>query len=367
MNPAEIAVVVGTRPEAVKLAPVVNALRATDWCRVRIVATAQHRELLDQILAFFGLEADLDLDVMQPDQSPAELVTRMVPRLDDALARLRPDFVLGQGDTTTVFVTALCCFLRGVPFGHVEAGLRTHRRRSPFPEEMNRTLVADLADLHFAPTARAVENLLSEGIARESIEETGNTVVDALLWTANRVAPTEYAPDQGRRLVLVTAHRREHLGAPLERICDAVRTLAARGDVDVVYPVHPNPNVRAIVERTLGGARSVRLVEPLGYPEFVAAMKASHLILTDSGGVQEEAPTLGRPVLVMRDETERPEGVEAGTSILVGTDAARIVEETVRLLDDPSAYREMSHRANPFGDGHAAERIEARLRRVLGR
>ena len=361
MSRTEIAVVVGTRPEAVKLAPVVLALQSAAWCRVRVVATAQHRQILDQILAYFGIRADVDLDLMRPDQSLADLSGRMIGQLDAALAALAPDVVLAQGDTTTVLVSALCCFYRDIAFGHVEAGLRTQLKRSPFPEEMNRRLVARLADLHFAPTAFAADNLRREAIDDAAIVTTGNTVIDALLWTADRVDAAKYLPGDGRRLLLVTAHRRESFGAPFEGICRALRSLADRGDVELLYPVHPNPNVRGVVESTLAGHPAIRLVEPLDYPDFVAAMKASHLILTDSGGVQEEGPSLGKPVLVMRDDTERPEGIDGGTSLLVGTDPRMIVSEASRLLDDPRSHAAMAQRRNPFGDGHASTRIVAAL------
>jgi UDP-N-acetylglucosamine 2-epimerase (non-hydrolysing) len=289
----------------------------------------------------------------------------MVAALDPVLDARRPDFVLAQGDTTTVFVTALCCFYRGLPFGHVEAGLRTHLRRSPFPEEMNRQLVGRLADLHFAPTERSAANLRAEGVPDDEILVTGNTVIDALLWAADRVDEAPYRPADGRRLVLVTAHRRENFGAPFERVCAALRRLADRGDLQLLYPVHPNPNVREVVARTLAGHPAIRLCDPLGYPEFVAAMKASDLILTDSGGVQEEAPSLGKPVLVLRDDTERPEGIAAGTSLLVGTRTEAIVAAATRLLDDAAAHAAMARRANPFGDGRAAGRIADALRRRL--
>jgi UDP-N-acetylglucosamine 2-epimerase (non-hydrolysing) len=362
MERPQILVTVGTRPEAVKLAPVIRALREASWCRLTVLATAQHRELLDQIHAFFGIETDVDLDLMQPGQTLAGLTARMVAALDPVLGERRPDFVLAQGDTTTVFVTALCCFYRGLPFGHVEAGLRTHLRRSPFPEEMNRQMVGRLADLHFAPTARSAANLRAEGVPEGAVLVTGNTVIDALLWAADRVDEGPFRPAPGRRLVLVTAHRRENFGPPFERVCAALRRLADRGDLELLYPVHPNPNVREVVARTLAGHPAIRLCDPLGYPEFVAAMKAAHLILTDSGGVQEEAPSLGKPVLVLRDDTERPEGIEAGTSELVGTRTETIVAAANRLLDDDAAHAAMARRANPFGDGHATARILAALR-----
>jgi len=364
---SKIVVAVGTRPEAVKLAPVVHALKREPWARVTVLATAQHRELLDQILQFFGIEADIDLDLMRPGQSLADLTSRMIDSLDGAFALVEPDLVIGQGDTTTVLAAGLCSFYRRVPFAHVEAGLRTHDRNSPFPEEMNRVLVGRLADLHFAPTARARGNLLDEGVAASSIEVTGNTVIDALVWATPRVDRTRFAAKDGRRTILVTAHRRESFGPPLDDVCNAVlEIVTAREDVEVVFPVHPNPNVRGTVDRVLSKHPRIHLTTPLDYPDFVAAMASCHLVLTDSGGVQEEAPALGKPVLVLRDNTERPEGIDAGTAKLVGTDRRRVVEQTLRLLDDERAYAAMSQAVNPYGDGRAAARITARIRRFLG-
>ena len=357
--------VVGTRPEAIKLAPVIQALRAEPWTRVLVVATAQHRELLDQALSFFDIPIDIDLDLMRADQAPAELTARMIPALDEVFRRERPDLVLAQGDTSTVLVAALCAFYRKASFAHVEAGLRTGDKYFPFPEEMNRVLVSRLADLHFAPTAGARESLLREGVDTERIVVTGNTVIDALLWTAGRDLPGDFGPREGRRLLLVTAHRRENFGEPLEEICQALLDLVNTRPVEVLYPVHPNPNVSRVVQQRLGSHPRIRLVAPLDYPSFVAAMKASHLILTDSGGVQEEAPSLGKPVLVLRDETERPEAVAAGTAIIVGPRKDRILAETLRLLDDSTAYERMASTANPFGDGFASKRIVLALKSRL--
>ena len=327
-------VVVGTRPEAVKLAPVVHALRAAPWADCRVLATAQHRQLLDQTLGFFGIRPDLDLDLMRPDQSLADLTARMVSALDPVFAAERPDWVIAQGDTTTVMVAALAAFYRRIRFAHVEAGLRTGDLAQPFPEEGNRAIVGRLASLHFAPTQRAAQNLRAE-----------------------RVPTGAFAPAPGRRLLLVTAHRRENFGAPFEAICRALLRLAARPDVELLYPVHPNPNVRAVVGRLLAGHERIRLCDPLDYPDMVAAMRASTLILTDSGGVQEEAPSLGVPVLVLRDETERPEGVAAGAARLVGPHEERIVAAATQLLDDPAAYRAMATVQNPYGRGDSAAAI----------
>jgi UDP-N-acetylglucosamine 2-epimerase (non-hydrolysing) len=367
MSPqSRVLVVVGTRPEAVKLAPVVHALQAQPWATTRVLATAQHRHLLDQIHAFFGIRPDRDLDLMRPDQTLADLTARMIAAMDPVLADERPDLVLAQGDTTTVMVTALCCFYRRIAFGHVEAGLRTGDLQNPFPEEMNRVVVGRIARLHFAPTDGSRQNLLREGVAAASVHVTGNTVIDALLWAAQRVDAAMFAPPAGKRLILVTAHRRENFGEPFAQVCAALREIADRGDVQLLYPVHPNPNVRDVAHRVLGGHPAIRLVEPLDYPAMVAAMRACSLILTDSGGVQEEAPSLGKPVLVLRTTTERPEGVTAGAAKLVGTDRATIVAEAVRLLDEPTAYRAMATVSNPYGDGRAAERIAAACRAFLG-
>lgn len=367
MPPHRVLVVVGTRPEAVKLAPIVLALRQAAWADVRVVATAQHRQLLDEQLAVFGIRPDLDLDLMQPGQTLALLTSRLLAALDPVLADERPDMVLAQGDTTTVMATAMACFYRHIPFAHVEAGLRTGDLQNPFPEEWNRLVVGRIASLHFAPTAGAQQNLLREGTAADRVLVTGNTVIDALLWMAARVDASAHAPPAGKHLLLVTAHRRENFGAPFEAICDALRRLADRPDVQLLVPVHPNPNVHDVAMRRLGDHPSIRLVPPVDYPTMVAAMQASRLILTDSGGVQEEAPALGKPVLVLRTTTERPEGVAAGAAKLVGTDPERIVAEATRLLDDPAAYAAMARVENPYGDGRAAPRIVEALRAFLQR
>jgi len=357
MQKHRILVVVGTRPEAVKLAPVVHALRQQPWAETRVLATAQHRQMLDQTHAFFGIRPDRDLDTMRPGQGLADLTAGLLAGIDPVLAEERPDLVLAQGDTTTVMATALACFYRKIAFGHVEAGLRTGDVQNPFPEELNRVLVGRMAALHFAPTERAREHLLREGVPAATVHVTGNTVIDALLWAVDRVDTASFEPAAGKRLVLVTAHRRENFGAPFLSVCDALRDLADRGDLQVLYPVHPNPDVHDVAHRMLGTHPAIRLVDPLDYPAMVAAMRACTLILTDSGGVQEEAPTLGKPVLVLRTTTERPEGIDAGAAKLVGTDRARIVAEASRLLDDASAYAAMATVKNPYGDGRAAERI----------
>ena len=358
-----ILVVIGTRPEAIKLAPIVQALRAEPWAECRVLATSQHRQMQDQMLAFFGLQADRDLDLMRPWQSLADLSARMIRAMDPVLAAESPDLVVGQGDTTTVMVAALCAFYRRIRFAHVEAGLRTGDKWRPFPEEANRSIVSRLADLHFAPTAQARRNLLAEGIADDRVHVVGNTVIDALLWTAGRVDASKYAPPAGRKLLLVTAHRRENLGAPLERICGALRVLADRPDAQVLYPVHPNPQVRPLVERLLGNHPRITLCDPLDYPDMVAAMQAATLILTDSGGIQEEAPSLGKPVLVLREETDRPEAVAAGAAWLVGADQHRIVAAAQRFLDAQSPW--VAPIGALYGDGHSAQAIVGVLHRLL--
>jgi len=338
------------------MAPVILALRSAGWAEVLVVDTAQHRELADDPLALFGLKPNIDLDLMRPGQDLAGLTARLLTGLDRVLAQEKPDVVLAQGDTTTVLSAALTAFYRRVPFGHVEAGLRTGDLANPFPEEANRALAGRLARLHFAPTERARRNLLAEGAAPEFIHLTGNTVIDALLWMAARVEPA----GEGRgRLILVTAHRRESFGAGIESICRALIELSQRHpDVEILYPVHPNPNVEGPVRRLLDGRERIRLTQPLDYRALVAALKGCHLVLTDSGGLQEEAPALGVPVLVLRHQTERPEAVEAGVAKLVGPDQDRIVAEAGRLLSDPAAYKAMARGVSPYGDGHAAERIE---------
>lgn len=356
-------VIIGTRPEAIKMAPVILALREEAWADVRVVATAQHREMLDQVLSFFDIVPDIDLDVMAPDQTLTDLTARLLVALGDVLDRERPDAILAQGDTTTVMVAALACFYKDIPFGHVEAGLRTGNLRDPFPEEANRVIASCLAHWHFAPTEGARLNLLRAGVEDASILVTGNTVIDALLVTAARNPETGIDLDPDKRLVLVTAHRRENFGEPFRRICTALRRLADRNpDVLFLYPVHPNPNVKDIAYKMLGGCPNIRLCAPLNYAPFVGAMQRAYFIMTDSGGVQEEAPALGKPVLVLRNETERPEAVDHGVVRLVGTNEETIIAKAQRLLDDEVAWREMARGVSPYGDGHAASRIVGKLK-----
>lgn len=359
--------VFGTRPEAIKMAPVVKALAADPAFDAKVCVTGQHRRMLDQVLELFGMRPDFDLDLMRPGQDLFDISCRVLSGMRDVFGKWRPDMVLVHGDTTTSFAAALSAHYAGIRVGHVEAGLRTHDASSPWPEEMNRRLTGALADLHFAPTPGARLNLLQENVPEAAIHVTGNTIIDALLAVVrvlrnDAVLRGEMGKrfgflDPAKRLVLVTGHRRENFGPGFENICRALADIAARGDVQVVYPVHLNPNVQEPVRRILAEKRDVVLLKPLDYLPFVYLMDRSVLVITDSGGVQEEAPSLGKPVLVMRDATERPEAVEAGTARLVGTDREKIVGETNRLLDDAQARKAMSRVHNPYGDGKAALRI----------
>ncbi len=369
--------VFGTRPEAVKMAPIVRLLAQTPGIESHVCVTAQHRQMLDQVLELFQIRPDYDLDLMREGQSLAQLTAGIFLHLDPVLEAVQPDWVLAVGDTTTVVTTCQLAFYRRIKFGHVEAGLRTHNKWHPFPEEINRRLATTMADLHFAPTDWSRRNLLHEGVEEKDIVVTGNPVIDALKFVAEQPTPGEviellarlgiepHHPSGAKKLILVTAHRRENFGQPLENICLALRRLAERGDVQIVYPVHLNPNVQEPVNRLLRDVANVTLLPPLDYLPLVHLMKRARLILTDSGGLQEEAPTFGIPVLVLRQTTERPEGVEAGTLRLVGTETGHIVQEAMRLLDDEAEYARMAKASNPYGDGHAAERIvEALLQRA---
>jgi UDP-N-acetylglucosamine 2-epimerase (non-hydrolysing) len=364
MSKKKILCVVGTRPEAIKMAPVILALKNETWVDVRVLATAQHRHILDQVLNFFAIEPDIDLDIMRPNQALTTLTARLLLDLDDVLQAEEPDAVLVQGDTTTVMTAALACFYHRIPIGHVEAGLRTWDMRNPFPEEANRVIAGKLARWHFAPTEGSRQNLLKEGIPDSEILVTGNTVIDALLMTAAKPLELGMELDESKRLVMVTSHRRENFGEPFRNICRALKALAeANPDVQFLYPVHPNPNVKDVAYEFLGQVSNFILCEPLDYAPFIAVMKRAYIILTDSGGVQEEAPALGKPVLVLRDETERPEAVQQGVVKLVGPNYEAIVRETQRLLDDESSYRAMARGISPYGDGHAAERIVETMRK----
>jgi UDP-N-acetylglucosamine 2-epimerase (non-hydrolysing) len=374
MSTLRVLSIFGTRPEAVKMAPVVRLLADTKGIESIVCVTAQHRQMLDQVLDLFRITPDIDLDLMRPNQSLAELTAAVFTHLDPVLERLAPDWVLVQGDTTTVMAASLAAYYRRIRVGHVEAGLRTHDKWQPFPEEINRRVAGVTADLHFAPTEWSRQNLLREGVSPECVLVTGNPVIDALQTVARRPPPPEVldllecldipvepldhavaAP----RLVLVTAHRRENFGEPIENICAALASLAKtyQGRVQIVYPVHLNPNIQEPVYRLLRNQAHITLLPPLDYLPLVHLMKRATVVLTDSGGLQEEAPGLGVPVLVLRQVTERPEGVKAGTVRLVGTETPRIIAETRRLLDDPQAHAAMARAVNPYGDGHAAERI----------
>lgn len=361
--------IIGTRPEAVKMAPVVRALASTSGIESLVCVTAQHRQMLDQVLDLFDIHPNVDLNLMQPNQSLATLSAAIFTHLDPVLKDFRPDWVLAQGDTTTVMVTSLVAYYNQIRFGHVEAGLRTGDKMQPFPEEINRRVAGVVADLHFAPTIWARDNLLRENVPAEQILVTGNPVIDALQWAASQ--PFDLASftslgfdlasllEQKKKIVLITAHRRENFGEPLKNICEAIRALALEYDdrVHFVYPVHLNPNVQQPVYALLSGLPNVSLLPPLDYLPIINIMKHSTLVLTDSGGLQEEAPGFGVPVLVLRETTERPEGVQAGTVQLVGTHPEDILRETRSLLNDPIRHAQMAQAANPYGDGHAAERI----------
>ncbi len=363
-----ILVTFGTRPEAIKMFPVVAALRETGLFDVKVAVTAQHREMLDSVLAMAGLVPDIDLDLMQPGQSLDALSARIITRFGEVLDMLKPDRVLVHGDTLTTMMATLACYFRRIPVGHVEAGLRSGDIYSPWPEEVNRKVTGAIADLHFAPTETAAAALRAENVPDEAIHVTGNTVIDALIdaratvaadpTLAPVVAPLR-ARFQGRRIIAVTAHRRENFGPGMSQIALGLQQLAAREDVAIIYPLHPNPNVTEVMRPALADHANIALIEPLDYLDFVAMMEACDIVLTDSGGIQEEAPSLGKPVLVMRDTTERPEGVAAGTARLVGADAKRIVVETSRLLDDADAYFQMAQAHNPYGDGRSSQRIVA--------
>jgi UDP-N-acetylglucosamine 2-epimerase (non-hydrolysing) len=373
MKDLRILSIFGTRPEAIKMAPVVHLLAQTPGIASRVCITAQHRQMLDQVLNIFNLQPDIDLDLMQTDQALANLTSNIFQSLDPILIEEKPDWVLMQGDTTTVMVAAMCAFYHHINIGHVEAGLRTHEKYAPFPEEINRRIASTLADLHFAPTEHNRQNLLREGVVDIRIKVTGNTVIDALQKIVQLPMPAEVQVmleerkvlNKERELITVTAHRRESFGQPIEEICHALCMIAETypQQVELIYPVHLNPNIQEPVKRLLGGIPNITLLDPIEYLPMVHLLRHSKLVLTDSGGIQEEATGLGIPTLVLRDVTERPEGVEAGVLKLVGTNTQKIFDETCRLLEDDKAYHSMTHAANPFGDGHAAERI---VQAILG-
>lgn len=363
----KILVVFGTRPEAIKMAPVVKACRARPELEVKVCVTAQHRQMLDQVMDIFGLTADFDLNVMAPNQTLADVTCKVLKGMEGVFTEWKPDMILVQGDTTTVMAAAMSAFYHKIAIGHVEAGLRTGNLYSPWPEEANRLLAGCLANQHYAPTPRSRDNLLKENKDPKTVFVTGNTVIDALHEAVKimdgdealkaRLAAQFPFLDSAKRLVLVTGHRRENFGDGFIHICNAIRRVAERPDVQVVYPMHMNPNVRKPVNEILGGLSNVHLIEPLDYLSFLYMMRQSYLIMTDSGGVQEEAPSLGKPVIVMRDTTERPEAVEAGTVILAGTETDAMASAAERLLDDRDFYDKMARAVNPYGDGLASRRI----------
>lgn len=363
----KVLTVFGTRPEAIKMAPVFQALAADPAFEARMCVTAQHRQMLDQVLDLFALKPDFDLNLMKPGQDLSDITSNVLLGMRDVYKQWTPDIILVHGDTTTTLGASLSAYYARIRVGHVEAGLRTGNKYAPWPEEMNRRLTGAVADIHFAPTEQSQANLLAEGVAPSTIHITGNTVIDALLTVVDRVRQpgplrSEFEQrfnfiDPSKKLILVTGHRRENFGQGFENICQALADLASRGDVQVVYPVHLNPNVQEPVNRILANVLNVVLLPPQDYLPFVYLMDKAHLLITDSGGVQEEAPSLGKPVLVMRDTTERPEAVQAGTVKLVGTERQRIVAEATALLNDPAAYAAMSRAHNPYGDGQASQRI----------
>jgi UDP-N-acetylglucosamine 2-epimerase (non-hydrolysing) len=374
-----ILTIFGTRPEAIKLAPVVRELQRRERSGAvasRVCVTAQHRQMLDQVLSLFEITPNYDLNLMSENQTPTQVAAAALVKLEPVFREVSPDWVVVQGDTTTVAAASFGAFMARAKVAHVEAGLRTHDKWSPFPEEINRRIAGVVADLHFAPTELSRQNLLREGVPASQVIVTGNTVIDALLWAADQpfdlrtlpvIAeewPAVWSPP--KKMILVTAHRRESFGEPFKQICRGLRelALAGNGEYEIVYPVHLNPNVQEPVNRILKGTPHVHLLPPVEYLPLVHLMKRSYLVLTDSGGIQEEAPSLGKPVLVLREVTERPEGVEAGTARVVGTDGARIVAEARRLLTDRAAYDQMAHAVNPYGDGHAAARIVDALLRA---
>lgn len=360
-------IIFGTRPEAIKMAPLVNEFKKrNNYFETKVCVTAQHREMLDQVLDFFEIKPNYDLDLMKPNQNLYALTSDIILGLKPILEEYQPDYVYVHGDTTTTMAASIAAFYSGAKVCHVEAGLRTHNKLSPFPEEINRQVTGRIADYHFAPTLQSKQNLLNENVATNSIVITGNTVIDALLHSSEKVNAIENSEieklktiiDTSKKLILVTGHRRENHGQGFISICEALKEIAIKNkDVQIIYPVHLNPNVKEPVHRILGGIESIHLIEPLAYPAFVWLMNQSYLIITDSGGVQEEAPSLGKPVLVMRDTTERPEAVEAGTVILVGTNKELIVKECHDLLNNTNRYQKMSALHNPYGDGKACQRI----------
>ncbi len=363
----------GTRPEAIKMAPLIKEFqKSSAGFDIKVCVSAQHREMLDQVLLFFEIKPDFDLNIMQQNQNLFDITIQALNGIKEVMSHYKPNWLIVQGDTTTTFVGALAAFYEKVRVVHVEAGLRSLHKHAPFPEEMNRVLTTHLSDIHFAPTIRAKENLLREGVLEDQIFVVGNTSIDALFLCLKKISgkkPDSFAPfnsiDFDKKIILVTGHRRESFGKPFENICHALKMIAENDEIEIVYPVHLNPNVRKPVLKILGKIPNIHLKEPLDYPSFVWLMNKSYIILTDSGGVQEEAPSLGKPVLVMRDITERTEGIEAGTAKIVGTDKEKIIRETLELLNDKSVYDKMAKTVNPYGDGNASKRIIDIISKVL--
>ncbi|GAB5410231.1 MAG: UDP-N-acetylglucosamine 2-epimerase (non-hydrolyzing) [Balneolaceae bacterium] len=362
----KILIVFGTRPEAIKMAPVVKEFQKnTEHFETKVCVTAQHREMLDQVLDFFEIKPDFDLNLMKPNQNLSTLTSAILSSFSKVIEEYEPDFVYVHGDTTTTFAASLGAFYSGVKICHVEAGLRTFNKKAPFPEEINRQLTGRLADYHFAPTERAEKNLLKEGVSKDKVFVTGNTVIDALLYSVNRVDSIEFEEieflknliDENKKIVLVTGHRRENFGEGFLNICTALKELSKSSEIQIIYPVHLNPNVKTPVYEMLAGIDNIKLIRPLPYEAFIWLMNKSYIIITDSGGIQEEAPSLGKPVLVMREATERPEAVEAGTVILVGTNAKKIVKECVSLIENENKYESMSKSHNPYGNGLSSKKI----------
>lgn len=367
----KVMVIFGTRPEAIKLFPVINALKAQAKIVCEVLVSAQHREMLDQVLSISGITPDHDLNIMQPGQSLDALTARLLEAIGGILDKAKPDRVVVQGDTATAMVGALAAYYRKIPVSHVEAGLRSYDIYQPWPEEVNRKIIGTIADQHFAPTDVSALALKAEAVPENRVFVTGNTVIDALHWVTDRISRLpELASGlseieirfAGKKIIGITTHRRENFGDGMENIAAAIKAIAARDDVACIFPVHLNPNVRAVMDKELGDLPNVSMIEPLDYPHFARLLSISHIMLTDSGGVQEEAPALGKPVLVMRDTTERPEGVTAGTAKLIGTDKNRIISEIFTLLDDDAAYSAMARAHNPFGDGKASQRIAEIIR-----
>lgn len=372
-RPITILVILGTRPEAIKMAPLVFELKKSQSFSVQVCSTGQHIEMLDQVLQFFELEPDYKLGVMKFSQGLPQLTSVLLEKIHDIIESTNPHLVLVQGDTTSAMVGALCAFYHKIPIGHIEAGLRSQDKYSPFPEEINRLFISCVADYHFAPTERARDNLLKEGRSPERIAVVGNTVIDALLWGQRKVANfqlADFAPSLGTgighasRMILVTGHRRENFGEPLRNICYALKEIANQSDVEIVYPVHLNPSVRGPVKSILSDCSNIHLIDPVSYPGMIYLLTKAYIVLTDSGGIQEEAPSLGKPVLVMRSTTERTEGIDCGITKLIGTDKSRIVIETLRLLSDHTEYARMSSGINPYGDGKASQKIRSFLEKL---